>query len=110
MRKIMNAVAVRNAQVELIRSGGRVFLSIPKLYSLDFLVRIASPGPVRMEISEEEAALWELCDGTRTVEEICREVERLGIDAPRVVSFLKALEKEGLLLLEVRDGKGGEKD
>ena len=54
-------------------------------------------------LNHSAQAIWKLCDGTNTLEDICREISRVYPDAGDVIfddicSIIKEFKKKGLLM------------
>ncbi|MDK2982586.1 MAG: hypothetical protein PWP19_64 [Thermococcaceae archaeon] len=104
MEEYLKLIPKRNEEIELRKIDGKYYLLIPMTSKLDFLARKLHGEYRRLELDELGAFIWELCDGTRSIEQIGKKVkEKFGEEAEplyeRLVTFIFELYKRNLILL-----------
>ncbi|HII61067.1 PqqD family protein [Pyrococcus horikoshii] len=102
MDNYLNLIPIRNEKVELRKIEGKYYLMIPMESKLDFLARRLHGNYRRLELDEIGAYVWELCDGTRNVEEIgkllkARFGEKVEPLYERLLTFLIQLQRRNLI-------------
>lgn len=108
--KIVDEDAVDDVDVETPQ---QIVLVVPRKDDkmTNFLARVLqAPGEKRIELDEFGSAIWEKCDGTRTVEELARftsttyKLNRRQAEVS-VMAFMKMLSQRRLIGF-MKDGKG----
>jgi len=104
MDEYLALIPKRNDEIELRKINGKYYLLIPMKSKLDFLARKLHGEYRRLELDELGTFVWDLCDGTRTIEQIGKKVkERFGEEAEplyeRLIAFIFELYKRNLVLL-----------
>lgn len=104
MEEYLKLIPKRNEEIELRKIDGKYYLLIPMTSKLDFLARKLHGDYRRLELDEIGVFVWELCDGTRTIEEIGKKMkEKFGENVEplyeRLVTFILELYKRNLILL-----------
>ncbi|USG99936.1 PqqD family protein [Thermococcus argininiproducens] len=112
MEDYLKLIPKRLDKIELRKIDNKYYLLIPMSSRLDFLARKLHGEYRRLELDEVGAFVWELCDGTRTIEQIGKKVkEKFGENAEplyeRLVTFILELYKRNLILLGGWDERGG---
>lgn len=104
MEEYLKLIPKRNDEIKLKKTDNKYYLLIPMTSRLDFLARKLHGEYRRLELDELGAFIWELCDGTRSIEQIGKKVkEKFGENVEplyeRLVTFILELYKRNLILL-----------
>lgn len=99
-------VRVRGVGVERDDNGNAVLIYPKNLRGIELYLHKYLGGPVmiRRPLDEIGTIIWDLCDGTHTIGEICDIVEgqykeKIEPTVPRVLAFMDILLKLGLIRL-----------
>jgi len=104
MEEYLRLIPKRNDKIQLKKIGDKYYLLIPMDSPLDFLAKRLHGNYRRLELDELGAFVWELCDGSRTIEQMGKKVkEKFGKEAEplyeRLMTFILELHKRNLVFL-----------